>query len=256
MTPTHSSAGQPAGNSSDSPRNVVITGASGGLGGALVAAFAARGDRVAACVRSASDAPPHLSAAEVVVAGDLTDTVQVEHVVSTIVAEFGGIDVLVHNAADQSLAPIGDVTAWQEMLDASLLSAVRLTSAMEQHVRPGGSVIAVSSVEAAMAFPHHAPYAAAKAALESYVRALAVEWGSREIRVNAVAPGLIERPGLPQDWPEGWQWWCDTTPRGRPVTPDEVAQVVVGLVDATGINGAVIPVDAGWSASARPPWRV
>jgi 3-oxoacyl-[acyl-carrier protein] reductase len=189
-----------------------------------------------------------------VVKGDLTDGAQVHLLMSQIVERFGEIDVVIHNAADQSLSDIHDVEAWQSMMDASLMSMVRVNAAVEPHLRDGGVVIAISSVEAAMAFPQHAPYAAAKAAMESYVRALAVQWGPRGIRVNAVAPGLIERPGLVQDWPQGWQWWSSTTPRGRPVTGAEVAQVVVALTEMTGVNAAIVPVDAGWSASARPPW--
>jgi len=235
-------------------RRVVVTGAAGGLGRALVAAFSARGDRVAACIRSRSPESTDLSRAELVVKGDLTDGAQVHLLMSQIVERFGEIDVVIHNAADQSLSDIHDVEAWQSMMDASLMSMVRVNAAVEPHLRDGGVVIAISSVEAAMAFPQHAPYAAAKAAMESYVRALAVQWGPRGIRVNAVAPGLIERPGLVQDWPQGWQWWSSTTPRGRPVTGAEVAQVVVALTEMTGVNAAIVPVDAGWSASARPPW--
>jgi 3-oxoacyl-[acyl-carrier protein] reductase len=235
-------------------RRVVVTGAAGGLGRALVAAFSARGDRVAACVRSQSPESTDLTRAELVVAGDLTDGVQVSALMAQIVERFGGIDVVIHNAADQSLSDVNDVEAWQSMMDASLMSMVRVNAAAEPHLRDGGAVVAISSVEAAMAFPQHAPYAAAKAAMESYVRALAVQWGPRGIRVNAVAPGLIERPGLAQDWPQGWQWWSSTTPRGRPVTGAEVAQVVVALTEMTGVNAAIVPVDAGWSASARPPW--
>jgi NAD(P)-dependent dehydrogenase (short-subunit alcohol dehydrogenase family) len=78
-----------------------------------------------------------------------------------------------------------------------------------------------------------------------------MEWGAAGVRVNAVAPGLIDRPGLDLDWPEGVAWWRRTSPLGRPVTPDEVADAVLFLADASGVAGVVLPVDGGWSASGR-----
>jgi len=118
---------------------------------------------------------------------------------------------------------------------------------------PGGSIVTISSVEASAAFANHAHYAASKAALESFTRSLAREIGPRGMRANCVAPGLIAREGLEQDWPQGWSWWSEVAPSGRPVSQEEVAGVVSFLLgsQASGINGAVIPVDGGWSASAR-----
>ena len=73
------------------------------------------------------------------------------------------------------------------------------------------------------------------------------------MRANCVAPGLIAREGLEQDWPEGWKWWTESAPNARPVSATEVAAVIAFLAgpQAGGVNGAVVPVDGGWSASAR-----
>jgi len=142
------------------------------------------------------------------------------------------------------------------MLQASLLSATRVTSAAIDVLGPDGAIVNVSSVEASVAFPNHAHYAAAKAALESFTRSLALDIAPRGMRANAIAPGLIERPGLAQDWPQGYDWWTATAPSGRPVTATQVAQAVAFLIGphSTGINGVVLPVDGGWSASARAPF--
>ena len=137
------------------------------------------------------------------------------------------------------------------MIGATLMSAVNLAQAAHSTMGPGASIINISSVEATSPFPRHAHYAAAKAALESFTRSAAMEWGAAGVRVNAVAPGLIDRPGLDLDWPEGVAWWRRTSPLGRPVTPDEVADAVLFLADASGVAGVVLPVDGGWSASVQ-----
>lgn len=231
-----------------SPRIVLITGASGGLGQALVSAFADAGDVVVRQSRS-----PHRGD----VSGDLTSDDDVRAVVDAIVSQHGRIDVLVNNAADQMIGEAGpfDAARWMAMLDASLLSAVRLTSAAIPHMPAGSAVVNVSSLAASVAFPVAAPYASAKAALEAFTRSLAVDLGPRGIRANAVAPGLIDREGLAHDWPSGYDAWSSGTPRGRVVCADEVAAAVHFLASdrASGISGVVLPVDAGWSASGRIP---
>lgn len=227
------------------PRVVLVTGASGGLGRALVRAFAA--DIVVRQSRSAERGD---------VAGDLISDADVDRIVREIVADHGRIDVLVNNAADQMIGEPGphDAARWAAMLEATLLTAVRLSQACTPHMPSGSAIVNVSSVESSLAFPGRGPYAAAKAGLEAFTRSLAVDLGPRGIRANAVAPGLVERDGLSASWPEGHLAWTQQTPRGSIVSADEVAATVHFLAGprASGISGVVLPVDAGWSASARP----
>ena len=231
-----------------SPRIVLITGASGGLGQSLVRAFAAQGDVVVRQSRRPGDAD---------VSGHLTSDDDVRDMVEATVAKYGRVDVLINNAADQMIGESGpfDAQRWASMLDASLLSAVRLTSAMIPHMPAGSAVVNISSLAASVAFPVAAPYAAAKAALEAFTRSLALDLGPRQIRANAVAPGLVDRDGLEADWPSGYDAWTAGTPRGRIVQPDEVAAAVAFLASeaASGISGVVLAVDAGWSANGRIP---
>lgn len=225
-------------------RVVLVTGSSGGLGRALMRAFAA--DILIGQSRSADRGD---------VAGDLTLAADVDRIVRKIVAEHGRIDVLVNNAADQMIGEPGphDATRWAAMLDATLLAVVRLSQACVPHMPGGSAIVNVSSVESSLAFPDRGPYAGAKAGLEAFTRSLAVDLGPLRIRANAVAPGLIERDGLSAAWPEGHRAWTQQTPRGSIVSADEVAAAVHFLAgpEASGITGAVLPVDAGWSASAR-----
>jgi NAD(P)-dependent dehydrogenase (short-subunit alcohol dehydrogenase family) len=163
------------------------------------------------------------------------------------------VDLLVNNAASQVTGALDELTGsdWAEMLGSTFLSAVQLTMALRPVMSAGASIVNVSSIEAQAAFPRHAHYAAAKAALESFTRSSALDWAAAGIRVNAVAPGLVDRPGLADDWPEGWAWWQRACPLGRPILPAEVADAVAFLAGAGGVSGVVLPVDGGWSASAR-----
>ncbi len=233
-------------------RVVVVTGATGLLGQALVDVLLDDGYVVVAHGRRAR--PGHLPASVAYVAGDLRRDADVTELVDA-AHDQGDVHALVNNAADMDLGrpwPMAPAE-WMAMMDSSLVSAVRVTQAMLPHFASGSSIVNISSVEAGSAFPGHAHYAAAKAALESYTRSLALELAGSSIRANALAPGVIDRPGLAQDWPEGWSWWSRTCPLGRPVTAREVAEVAGFLVSAkaAGVNGAVVPVDGGWSSAAH-----
>ena len=245
------------------PKVVLITGASGHLGSAIAQMCAYQGWSVAAHYRQSSDRAEKLVSElrsrgtdAMSVQADLAeDAHSAQRVVNEVVTHFGRLDALVNNSADQSLAAITDLTDedWQRVLQANVIAASRVTRAALGVLTPGSSILNVSSVEGSSAFPNHAHYAASKAALESFTRSLALELGPRGIRANALAPGLIEREGLATDWPEGHAWWSQTPPIGRPVTAQEVAAAAAFLMSeaASGINGVVLAVDGGWSASAR-----
>ena len=242
------------------PRTVVVTGAAGNLGRACVGAFASASgdaDRVIALVRQPVPEEPIRGAAGVVT-GDLRPRLgQIDRIVAEVraLSTDGQVDVLVNNAASQSVGDLVDLTMdeWRDMLEANLEAVVALTAGLLPVMPEGASIITIVSVEAMAAFPAHAHYAASKAALVAYTRSLALELGPRGIRANAVAPGLIDRPGLAQAWPAGESWWRESTPAGRAISPVEVADVVVFLASdaARGVNGVLLPVDGGWSASAR-----
>ncbi len=233
-------------------RVAIITGASGHLGRSLVAHFMASG--LAVVGHGQRQQPSDWPTEAQYVSGDLRSDDDVADLIA-VARSRGSIGVVVNNAADQDLGRPWPMTAttWLAMLDASLVSAVRVSQAAAPDLIRGSAIVNVSSVEAGSAFPSHAHYAAAKAALESYTRSLALELAPQGVRANSVAPGVIDRPGMADDWPAGWSWWSSTCPLGRPVTVEEVAGAVGFLAsgDASGITGVVLPVDGGWSASAR-----
>lgn len=245
---------------------VLVTGASGHLGSAIARASAQAGWAVAVHYRSSAQAAEQLVAEITDLGGsahtfgaDLgSEAAPARALVEAVTAHFGRLDALVNNSADQAPVPLPELTdiQWQDMLGATFLSAANVTRAAAEAMGSGAAVVNVTSVEASSAFPNHAHYAAAKAALESFTRSLALDFGPRGMRANAVAPGLIDREGLADEWPQGVAWWQASAPTSRPVSAREVAEAVVFLVgdQASGINGVVLPVDGGWSASARTPF--
>ena len=244
----------------------LVTGAGAGLGAVLARTFADHGAIVAAHGRSLD------ATAEIVatigehggqafsVAGDLaTGEGTAVAIVDRVQAQAGPVGILVNNAADQRLAPLVDPTLelWREQFEVNLLAVAALTRQVCTRApnRSAVAIVNISSVEGLAPFPHHAGYAASKAALLSLTAAAAGEFAPA--RVNAIAAGLIDRPGLAEAWPAGFEWWGSVTPLGRPVASQEVAEAAVFVASpaASGITGVTLPVDGGWSSSARTPWR-
>ncbi len=241
-----------------SGRVALVTGASGGIGAGIARRLADAGARVV--VHHRSDRAGAAALAESlpgarVVGGDLTG----DGAAAELLAEVGPLDLVVHNAADQRLGELrsADATDWQAVVGTNLVAVAELTrlaaEAMITAGRPGAFVM-ISSIEALQPAPGHGPYAASKAALLQYVRAAAGEYGRHGIRVNAVCPGLVGRPGLSEDWPEGVARWHAAAPLGRLGTPTDVADAVAFLASdlASWITGASLTVDGG--VLCRPTW--
>jgi NAD(P)-dependent dehydrogenase (short-subunit alcohol dehydrogenase family) len=239
-------------------KTVVVTGACGGIGAALLARFRAAGCRLVACDRSRKDLDG--IDAQGRIAFDLTDAAGTAAAADAIVQAFGAPDCLVNNAGwtrAETMAEMGDAAIEVE-LALNLSGVMRFTQGLVPAMarKGGGSVVFVSSVNARMHFGNPA-YSAAKAGIEAYSRAIAVEYGERGVRSNAVAPGstrtpawdhrAADRPGLEAQVGRLY-------PLRRMVTPDEVAAAVAFLASplASGITGATLPVDAGASAGFLP----
>lgn len=243
-------------------RVVLVTGSTSGLGRTIAANLVARGARVAVHGRLQQDADTvaaSLGGTAIGVAADLAGgSAAVADLVGTVEDRLGPIELLVNNAADQAATPLAssDSDAWRAVLDVTLLATVELTRLVcgSEHATAGTAVVTIASVEAFAPFPGHAAYAAAKAGVVSFTAAAAREF--HPARVNAVAPGLIDRPGLAEEWPEGVAWWRASAPLGRPVDGREVAAAVAFLLssEASGITGVTLPVDGGWTSSARVAW--
>jgi 3-oxoacyl-[acyl-carrier protein] reductase len=240
---------------------VLVTGASGGIGRGIALRFAEVGAAVAVHHHRnpAADVVAEIEAAggtAVALRADLTDDDACHELVRAAATWAGRLDTLVNNAGIQPVTPLPDlpVADWRAMIDVNLTSAFSCTQAAATVMAEGGSVVHVASIEATQPSPGHAHYSTAKAALVMHARTAALEYGPRGIRVNAVSPGLIERPDLAKDWPEGVERWRTAAPLTRLGTPTDVANACVFLASplATWITGHNLVVDGG--ISTHPTW--
>jgi len=225
-----------------SGRRALVTGGSGPIGAAIAAKLAGQGAEV---VDQYGSNPPENGFPAV--QADLGAT----GFEAALLKATGPVDILVNCAADQAMQPMQQVTAGEmaRMLAVNVTAPMLLTRAFATQVSGQGIVVNITSIEAQNPARGHGHYAASKAALETLTRAQAVELAPR-IRVNAVAPGLIARPGLEQAWPEGVARWQAACPLTRMGQPEDVAGAVAFLTgpDANWINGAVLVVDGGVTA--------
>ncbi|MFI1375908.1 SDR family NAD(P)-dependent oxidoreductase [Streptomyces longwoodensis] len=245
----------------------LITGAGGGIGRGIALRFAEEGAAVAlhcrtetAAVREAAARIDASGGRSAVLRAELTDDDACRRLVGE-AAEWGGgrLTALVNNAGVQPVQPLPGMTTadWRTVLDANLTGVFACTQAAADIMREqtgGGTVTHIASVEAGLPAPGHAHYAASKAAVVAHARAAAQEYGPHGIRVNTVSPGLIDRPGLAEAWPEGVRRWRAATATGRLGRPEDVGDACVFLASrlASWITGHDLVVDGG--ATARPTW--
>lgn len=240
-----------------SKRTALVTGASRGIGKACVSQLAAAGYRVILAARSADklrEVAAGLSAtgAETFVAEmDLASNESIANAISRATKEFGRIDILVNNAGvtKDGLALRMKPADWDLVLQTNLSGAFFAT----QQVLSGmlrerwGRIVNISSVVGEMGNPGQANYVASKAGLIGLTKSLAQEVGSRNITVNAVAPGFIETDMTHGLTAELKQKMLDQTPLKRMGTPDDIAHAVKFLVsdEASFITGHVLDVNGG-----------
>ena len=239
-------------------KRAIVTGGDSGIGRAVAIAFAREGADVLISYldehQDAEDVARLVQEAGrkcVLVSGDLSDPSHCRAVIERAVAEFGGIDILVSNAAYQmshdSLEEISD-EEWDYTFRLNVGAYFYLAKAAVAHMAPGSSIIGSSSVNSDMPSPALAPYAATKAAIANFSASLAQLLGEKGIRVNSVAPGPIWTPLIPSTMPPAKvASFGENTPLGRAGQPAELAPVYVLLAsdEASYISGARVAVTGG-----------
>jgi NAD(P)-dependent dehydrogenase (short-subunit alcohol dehydrogenase family) len=232
---------------------VIVTGASGGIGRALVQRFASEGARLV--LADLDLAKSEALAAELPGGGDnhlpivcdVRDEGSVEVCARSALAQFGKIDVVVNNAGVMSFRPLADCTTrdWLKVFEANLFGAAYFVTQALRHADDGGSVINISSVHALMTSANVAPYAAAKAGLLSLTRSAAIEGRAKNIRCNAIVAGAIDTPML---------WDNPNVRSGAEIihqadvgTPADIANAALFLAsdESRFVTGAVLAVDGG-----------
>ena len=238
--------------------NVLVTGASRGIGRAVTLDLAADHD-IAINYRNAADAAADVVEAveangstAVAVQADVRDSAAVDSMIETVVDELGGLDAVVNNAgiADPALATETDDAQWNRVLETNLTGAFYVTRAALSHLEPDGDVVFVSSI-GGTAGTVDASYAASKAGLHGLTRSLAREYGEGGVQVNAVAPGPVETEmnGEILEYLEAVDFRghenIDTHLPEYACQPEDVAHTVRYLLENDYIQGEIINVNGG-----------
>ncbi|OXY88629.1 SDR family NAD(P)-dependent oxidoreductase [Streptomyces diastatochromogenes] len=238
-------------------RVALVTGSSSGIGAAVARRLAAEGVRVVVNSARSAAAGKELAARlpdAVYVQGDVADPEDAGRIVRGAIDAYGRLDILVNNAGTTRFIPLenlaaADAAAWREIFDVNVFGVWQLTTAAVPYLQrsEAASIVNISSVSATRALGSSIPYAVSKAALNHLTRLLASQLGPR-IRVNAVAPGLIETPWYDEAdevWQNSVAWITANTPLRRVGSPEDVAEAVHYLTTAAYTTGDVLTVDGG-----------
>lgn len=245
-----------------------ITGGASGIGRALAVFYAKRGVRsVIGALRSDPHDPEETvrlvreqGGSCVIQELDVRDTGSVEAFAERAIVEYGRLDYMIANAGILRNAPIAELSdeRWADLMEVDLTGVLRTLRAGAARIGAGGAMVAISSIAGGVyGWEEHAHYAAAKAGVLGLVRSLAVELAKREIRVNAIIPGLIETPQsldpVNSLGPDGLVRAGRDIPWGRVGRPEEVASVIAFLTspDANYITGQALVVDGGLTVKMR-----
>ena len=247
-----------------SGKRVLVTGGTKGAGKAIAARFQRGGATIIITARSA----PEEKADNHFIQADVSTAAGTGKVISEILEHFRGIDIIIHNVGGSSAPSGGFITVtdelWQQAINENLFPAVRLDRGLlpSMIARGSGVIIHISSIQRTLPlYDSTMAYAAAKAALTNYSKALSNEVSPKGIRVNAVSPGFIETDAATRmiqrmadkdkgDYATARQKLMDMLggiPLGRPNSPEEVAELVVFLASdrASAITGGEYVIDGG-----------
>ncbi len=230
---------------STEPKVVVITGASQGIGAGLVRGFLDRGYRVVANSRTIEpvDSPDVLT-----IAGDISEPAVAERVIQSAVAKFGRVDTLVNNAGIFVAKPFTEYTEadFARVLSVNVSGFFHISQrAVRQMLQQGGGHIVnltTSLVRQPMKGVPSALASLTKGGLDAVTRSLAIEYADKNIRVNAVAPGIIQTP---MHAPETHNFLASLHPVGRMGTVQEVVDAILYLDSATFVTGETLHIDGG-----------
>lgn len=235
----------------------LVTGSTSGIGEAIARRLSNEGYSVVLHSRSSAEAGHRLASeleSSAYVQADLADDADRVRLVREAIAVWGRLDVLVNNAGISRVIPHDDLSAatpaiWHELHEVNVVAPFRLVTEAQSALREAagrgkpGCVVNVSSHAGVRPKGASIPYAASKAALNHVTRLLAVSLAPH-IRVNAVAPGLVDTP-LTADWTHAQQLWKERSPMRRAASPADIAQAVALLVQSDYLTGEILLSDGG-----------
>jgi len=244
-------------------KTAIVTGAASGIGRATAVRFAREGANVAlvdmnaAGLAEAEAACGEAGAKSLVLERDAADPGVMDALVAETARAFGGIDILVNTIVHRVRGKFLDITIeeFRRVLEVNVTSYYFLTQKVVPHMieRGGGSVIHISSQLGFVVIPEYSPYCTSKGAVVNMTRALAFELADRNIRVNSVAPGPTDTPGINrgfQEDPQRLENLLADVPMGRMGRPEEIAEVCLFLAgDASSyVTGHNLVADGGYLA--------
>ncbi len=185
-------------------------------------------------------------------AADVRNTEQLKSMVAAAIDAFGGLDILVNNAGilrDRSFKKMSD-QEWQDVIDTNLTGVFNSCKAAVESLNEGGAIVNVSSLAAVMGFFGQANYASAKAGVITLTKVLSKELARKNIRVNAIAPGVVNTEmgmSIPE---ENRKVMLANIPLGRFAEPSEISDVVLFLCCdmSSYVTGQTIHINGGWWA--------
>jgi NAD(P)-dependent dehydrogenase (short-subunit alcohol dehydrogenase family) len=239
-----------------SGKRVLLTGGSRGIGRAIVLGLAQAGASVAACYNRESKDVERLrgelgeiGGASYLAQADVSDHTSVERFVSHASEAFGGLDSLVNNAGIVSHKPIDELELdeWRRVIDTNLTAVYLVTKAALPAMGEGASIVNITSAVAMRGMPARTHYISSKAGLIGFTRALCKEIGPEGIRVNAVAPGIIETDQTAGLDEKGRARYSQLAALNRLGRPEEIADLVLYLTSdrSSFVSGQTINVDGG-----------
>lgn len=239
-------------------KSAIITGAARGIGAGIARRYAAEGCALALCdlddagLQGFTDELRGQGTDVFALVADVAQRESAQSFVDAAVAEFGQVDILVNNAGIFFNAVYEDMSdeQWERMLRVNVTGVSLMSQLVIRHWLAGsipGAIVNLASIGSIIAFTHSAAYGTSKAAVAGLTRHLALQYGPQGIRVNAMAPGIIDTTMLPSR--EDMERWArERIPLRRPGTPDDVAGLALFLAsdDSRYVTGTLIPVDGGW----------
>lgn len=239
-------------------KTALVTGASKGIGRAIVLKYAEQGANIAftylSSVEKGEALEKELQAKGVKAKGfrsDASDFAAAEQLIGAVVAEFGGLDILVNNAGitkDNLLMRMSE-EMWDQVININLKSCFNTVKAVTRTFmkQRSGSIINMTSVVGLKGNAGQANYSASKAGIIGFTKSVALELGSRGIRSNAIAPGFIETEMTEALDPVTVQGWRDAIPLKRGGNPEDIANACVYLASdmSSYVTGQVLQVDGG-----------
>lgn len=240
-------------------KTAIVTGAAKGIGYGIALALAKEGANVvladtdeSANENSAKEIEKETGSKCIAVKCDVSKKEDVDTLIRTATEKFGALDILVNNAGIFPFKPFLELSEedWDKVMDVNLKSVFMCSQAAAKVMKDGSKIVTISSIASLVGFEGLTHYCASKGGINGMTRALALELASKKINVNAIAPGLINTPGVSAGLnDEALKQMMTMIPWSRMGLPEDIASAVVFLSSPQSdyITGQVIVVDGGWT---------